>query len=306
MPFISVVIPAFNRTALLLEALESVFAQTFTDYEVIVVDDGSTDDTESMLRSFGKPIQLYQQQNRGPGAARNLGARNAVGDYMAFLDSDDIWFPWTLQTYCNVLKQGNTPGFIVGKPFDFTIIDDLTLVKQTRLSVSAFPDYLSAGKRPGFTILTCSSVVVRREKMLSMGGFSEQDMNAEDSDLWLKLGLIPGFKCIEDPPTCGYRRHRASAVANLEKTWCGLNHVIETEAACGYPGGWPRRKERWEIITRHVRPASLSLLRNREFKKALPLYARTWLWNYQLGRMKYLVGFWFYFLRSAVVCRKHS
>jgi glycosyltransferase involved in cell wall biosynthesis len=92
----SVIIPTYNRAALLCTALDSVFAQTFTDYEVIVVDDGSTDGTAAMVASYGGRVRYFQQQNKGPGAARNLGAQHATGEYLAFLDSDDLWFPWTL------------------------------------------------------------------------------------------------------------------------------------------------------------------------------------------------------------------
>jgi len=306
MPFFSIVIPTYNRAALLCAALESVFAQTFSDYEVLVVDDGSTDVTAAEIAARNGRIRLFQQKNQGPGAARNLGTRNATGDYVAFLDSDDIWFPWTLQTYFDVLNQADMPGFIVGKPFDFAKISDLIDAKQTLLSVSSFSDYLAAANRPGFTILTCSSVVVRRTEILHSGGFSEQNMNAEDSDLWLKLGLVPGFRCIEAPATNGYRRHSLSAVSDLEKTYRGLDHMVQTEVADGYPGGRARQKQRQEVITRHLRPASLSLLQSRAFKKAFQLYARTWRWNCRLGRIKYLVGFWFYFLRSALFSRKHS
>ncbi|HWC58680.1 MAG TPA: glycosyltransferase family A protein, partial [Verrucomicrobiae bacterium] len=119
MSLFSVVIPTFNRATLLHEALDSIFAQTFTDYEVIVVDDGSSDETLQMLANYGNRIRVFQQKNQGPGAARNLGAQHATGEYLAFLDSDDQWFPWTLEAYHEILLRHQFPSFVVGKPLRF-------------------------------------------------------------------------------------------------------------------------------------------------------------------------------------------
>src|SRR5687767_3522938 len=109
MPTFSVVIPTYNRTALLRRTLESVWRQTFTDFEVIVVDDGSTDGTVDYLRSLGGHVRWLTQPNSGPGAARNLGASVASAEYVAFLDSDDLWFPWTLQVYREIIRSENDP-----------------------------------------------------------------------------------------------------------------------------------------------------------------------------------------------------
>jgi glycosyltransferase involved in cell wall biosynthesis len=97
-PEFSVIIPAYNRRALLIETLNSVWQQTFADFEVIVVDDGSTDGTAEYLGSLGAKVQCVMQDNFGPGAARNRGLEIANGRYVAFVDSDDVWFPWTLET----------------------------------------------------------------------------------------------------------------------------------------------------------------------------------------------------------------
>jgi cellulose synthase/poly-beta-1,6-N-acetylglucosamine synthase-like glycosyltransferase len=95
-PLFSIVIPTFNRERLIAATLESVLAQTEGDFEVIVVDDGSTDGTEAALAPWRDRLTFVRQPNQGPGPARNLGAARAKGEYIAFLDSDDLWFPWTL------------------------------------------------------------------------------------------------------------------------------------------------------------------------------------------------------------------
>src|SRR5436309_9355229 len=96
-PMFSVIVPTFNRASLLRQALDSVLAQTFAEYELIVVDDGSTDDTANVVASYGSRVYFLQQANRGPGAARNLGAAGAKGEYLAFLDSDDLFLTWSLK-----------------------------------------------------------------------------------------------------------------------------------------------------------------------------------------------------------------
>src|SRR5947209_429690 len=102
MSLFSVVIPTYNRAAYLRQTLASVLTQECQDFEIIVVDDGSTDATPVVLESFGGKLRVFHQKNQGPGAARNLGASNAGGEYIAFLDSDDVWFPWTLSTYARI------------------------------------------------------------------------------------------------------------------------------------------------------------------------------------------------------------
>jgi len=119
-PLFSVIIPTYNRRELLRQALASVLAQTFTDYEIIVVDDGSTDGTREWLATVSDQVRVLIQENRGPGAARNLGIQNAVGEYVTFLDSDDIWFPWTLEIYERAIREASRPAFVSGCGIAFT------------------------------------------------------------------------------------------------------------------------------------------------------------------------------------------
>src|SRR5438874_2268449 len=125
MPLFSVIIPAYNRATLIGQTLDSVFAQNRNDMEVIVVDDGSTDGTLDIVARYGDRVRILQQSNKGPGAARNAGLRAATGDYVAFLDSDDVWFPWTAQTYATVIAQNDHPAFVAGRPLVFESAADL-------------------------------------------------------------------------------------------------------------------------------------------------------------------------------------
>src|SRR6266536_3253697 len=115
----SVVIPTYNRLDFLKEAIRSVWDQTHADYEIIVVDDGSTDGTMDYLVSLGALVKTLHQEHRGPAAARNLGVSQAAGTYVAFLDSDDFWFPWTLTALHKVIQQRDQPSLISAATVEF-------------------------------------------------------------------------------------------------------------------------------------------------------------------------------------------
>ena len=127
--FFSVVIPTYNRLALLQRTLASVRRQSYADFEVIVVDDGSTDATREWLASQGGDLRVLERSNRGPGAARNLGAREAGGDYVAFLDSDDLWFPWTLDVFARAIKEHGSRHILGG---DFVEFADEAVLRAVR------------------------------------------------------------------------------------------------------------------------------------------------------------------------------
>ena len=111
MPLTSVIIPVFNREQSLRAVLDSVLAQTCRDFELIVVDDGSTDGSLAIMKSYGERIRPISQRNAGAGAARNAGIRAAQGRWIAFLDSDDVWRPEKLATQLKFMAQkaGNPP-----------------------------------------------------------------------------------------------------------------------------------------------------------------------------------------------------
>ena len=285
----SVVIPTYNRASLLPKTLDSVFAQTFKNYEVIVVDDGSTDTTQDYLKSLENRITVLMQPNRGPGAARNLGAQYAKGNYLAFLDSDDLWFPWTLQVYAEVVRSENCPSFVAGKPHRFWNESELEKLGQGAIRTEEFPDYLASGKE--WRWWGVSSFVLRRETFMAVGGFTDEHVNGEDADLALRLGVAPGFVQITNPVTFAYREHQVSEVKNLQRTLAGLWVKVRAEQSSAYPGGSARATERRRILTRHTRPVTLGCLQQKLYREAWALYRATLAWNTALGRFKYLTGF---------------
>jgi glycosyltransferase involved in cell wall biosynthesis len=289
MPLFSVVIPTYNRRELLRQTLESVWKQAFEDFEVIVVDDGSTDGTLEELRSLGSRVGVLQQANRGPGAARNLGVTRARGEYLAFLDSDDLWFPWTLGVFARLIEQHKWPAILSAKLVEFAAGEELADVREQPPEVEVFEDYLSSSHRACFVGAGMS--VLRREAFQQSGGYRDGYANAEDHDLILRLGTAKGFVQIRNPVTLAWRRHSGSATVNFRRSFEGGVHLIEQERRGVYPGGGARARERREIITRHIRPTTLACLREGLRAEAWELYRATFRWHLALGRWKFLAGF---------------
>jgi glycosyltransferase involved in cell wall biosynthesis len=285
----SVIIPTYNRAALLRDALDSVFAQEFTDFEVIVVDDGSTDETPMVVSSFGKRTRFFRQDNKGAGVARNLGIRYASGDYTAFLDSDDLWFPWTLGTFAALISQYNRPAILSAKLIEFSNEAELVDVKPSIPRALAFPDYYLSHAARCFT--GAGMAVLHRGQLLKTGGFTDYRINGEDHDLILRMGTAPGFVQILKPVTLGWRRHSSSATKDVWRTFEGMSYLVDQERRGDYPGGPERAAERWQILTARLRPAMLDCLREGLHRGAWRLYRSTFNWHVRLGRWRFLAAF---------------
>jgi hypothetical protein len=185
-PQVSVVIPAHNAAVHISAALRSVFAQTFSNFEVILVNDGSSDTEilEQILQPYLPRIRYIRQQNRGPSAARNAGIREARGKYVAFLDSDDLWLPHHLAKQMEILQTNVALGLIYANAIQFQ------RSKPVGIAFETVPQF---GEPTLDTLLTerctvnTSSAVVLRDALLQSGLFDETMNRCEDFDLWLRL-----------------------------------------------------------------------------------------------------------------------
>lgn len=286
MPFFSIVIPTYNRARLLEETLASVFAQEETDYEVLVVDDGSTDDTLETLARYGERVRVLKQQNAGPGAARNLGIQEARGEYVAFLDSDDLWFPWTLATYRRALGGASV---VMGTAAAFSRPEELAGVVREPPRVVRFRDYLASAEDR--TPRTACVVAVRTEALRRVGGFTPLRINSEDYDLLYRLGTEPGFAWVRAPVTVGYRKHGGSSSTALELSYRGTMYQLEQERLGRYPGGAARRRERLEMLLYGLRHVTHWLLSHGRVDLALDLYRRGLRYHLSAPRWRYVLGF---------------
>jgi glycosyltransferase involved in cell wall biosynthesis len=193
MPAVSVIIPTHNRAAWVGEAAASVLAQSYGDYELMVVDDGSTDGTGDVLASLGGRLKVLRLEERqGVSAARNRGAALARGEWLAFLDSDDLWLPEKLARQMDYLRSHP----------DCAICQTEEIWIRNGVRVNPPKTHRKAGGDiflPSLTrcLVSPSAVVLRRGLFEDLGGFDETLPAAEDYDLWLRLawrqpvGLLP-------------------------------------------------------------------------------------------------------------------
>lgn len=187
---VSVVIPAYSVAAYISETLESVFAQTFTDYEVIVINDGSpdTDELECAIEPYRKRIRYLTQENGGASAARNAGLRAANGKLIAFLDADDLWSPDYLEEQIKFITENNcdlacADAMIFGDSPDA----GRTYMEAVMGTAPAYGEVTFIQLVSAERSLITSGVVARREPILEVGLFDLALRNAQDFDLWLRL-----------------------------------------------------------------------------------------------------------------------
>jgi hypothetical protein len=288
-PLFSVVIPTYNRSSLLERALDSVRRQTFTDYEVIVVDDGSADGTANYLASLGTRIRTIRQQNQGPAAARNAGAKIARGEYLAFLDSDDLWFPWTIASFAEVLRHEDI-AMLQACWLDFREDPEHAQVRPELLRGRRYRNYLEASTAGGIH-LGAGRMVVRRRDFEEAQGFDARLHCAEENDLALRLGLVPVFFAVTARCQTACRRHAHSATHDFGASADGVRAIIEREKRGGYPGGAQHRADRVHLIARTVRPVSVACLGAHRWRDAWRLFNAILPWSLREARWKYLVGF---------------
>jgi glycosyltransferase involved in cell wall biosynthesis len=191
-----VVIPTYNRSDYLVPALESVFSQTLVPVEVIVVDDGSTDATPDILRSYGDRIIALRQENSGPAAARNRGIALARGDWIAFLDSDDMWEPEALEALVTAIPEYPDAGLITFR--GRVVTPEGKRTEQLLGKQSPGPDFTSESflREDSGGVLT---PMVRRKLLLAAGGYDESLCTAEDCDLWLRLTFRTRMVSLDEP-----------------------------------------------------------------------------------------------------------
>lgn len=214
-PRVSVVIPAYNAARYLPQAIDSVLAQTFRDYEVIVVDDGSTDDTPRVLSWYEDEVAVIRQPNQGRAAARNAGIAAARGEYIAFLDADDLWLPEKLERQLALFRRRPEIGWAY---CDYRRLnekgpEETTYLRRRGLQPPPegwiLPELLATG------VAWTMTVVVRRECFGRVGLFDPSFPVAQDYDMWLRLAAEYEVGCVNEPLAL-YRRHPEQVTRSSE------------------------------------------------------------------------------------------
>jgi glycosyltransferase involved in cell wall biosynthesis len=238
----SVIIPVYNRSKMATEAIESVLSQGFSDYELIVVDDGSTDETPKVLERYRDRAQIITQRNSGPGPARNRAAKAAKGEYLIFLDSDDLLMPWALGVYDAIISTIGQPAVIAA---EFVYFDQCKPVLPTTpdsdVEVVVYRDFLSKDRRvPRY--MSCQ--VVRENIFRQLGGFIFE-CSFEDVDFFLRARSCGPAVLVIKPPTMAYRVHEGNISNDTKWNAEGIFSLIRCEKKGIYPGERSRVLDRY-------------------------------------------------------------
>src|SRR4030042_5364757 len=221
MSTVSIVIPTLNRAHLVARAIKSVLKQTYQDFEIIGVDDGSIDETEKVIKRCGNKRIKYikHQKTRGPSAARNTGIDASCGDYIAFLDSDDEWLPKKLEKQINLFKKN-----IVKTGLTYCGVE---LIDQRSRNVKEkwIPKYrgyvFEKNLSANFIVSGSSTVIVQRKALEKAGKFDESLPSCEDWDLWIRIAKYYEFDFVpEILVNCFAHSERISS--NFERVVLGL------------------------------------------------------------------------------------
>ena len=213
-PTVSVIIPTYNRGWVLAEAIDSVLSQEFSDYELIVVDDGSTDNTREVLGSYGRDITVLQQANRGVSAARNRGIAASQAPLVAFLDSDDLWLPPKLGRQVEFFK--NNPEALICQTEEHWVRNGKRVNPKRRhqkISGMIFVPSLA------LCLVSPSAVMIRKTLFDAVGPFDESLPACEDYDLWLRVSCRYPVFLIDEPLIVKRGGHpdQLSTAAGLDK-----------------------------------------------------------------------------------------
>lgn len=211
---VSIIMPAYNASNYIQESIDSVIAQTYSKWELIIVDDGSIDGTSEIIKRnilHESRIKLFYQENGKQGKARNLGLKNAEGEYVAFLDSDDLWMPEKLETQLEEIVRYNadlvfSDSYIFFDDNSINIKSSMNTSNDIFVGKEALDDFLFRNKIPTLTVLA------RKEKILSVNSFSEKGViqNAEDYHLWLKMLMDNSVFYGSEKILAAYRVHSKS------------------------------------------------------------------------------------------------
>lgn len=222
-PKASIVIATFNNAPYIEQAIESALAQNYPDFEVIVVDDGSTDDTRARVNRFGERVRYVYQTNQERSAARNHGAALSRGEFLAFLDGDDILFPDKLAVQAAALERRKDAGLVAS---GFQYMDgDGDFLQESRPWVDYPEINLESLLFSGLTAI--HAVLFRKEWFERVAGFDPKFSGPEDMDLWYRLSLAGCSMIWEPAVVASYRLHGSNSSRNIQRHYAMWTRVLD-------------------------------------------------------------------------------
>jgi glycosyltransferase involved in cell wall biosynthesis len=271
----SILVAVYNRPDLVRQTIDSVLAQTFTDYELIVVDDGSTDNTVDVLRSYGSKIILLEQPNSGAEAARSKAAAIAKGEYLAGLDSDDLLYPEALATYDRIIRSIQ-PVLMLGAMTCFQNGEPVPANSGSARNIEfiKFRDFLSKDCTIG---LSYSRLVIKRSTALATGALRSKAtaFPFDTPDVLLLAGTCGPLVIVTQPYTIAYRLHDTNTIRRIDYLLDSLPCLARFERLGEYPGGKNRRFNRCAYIGTISGHYFLMAMKHRQFRSAARLFRMT-------------------------------
>lgn len=223
MPQVTVIIPAYNSMPCLIETIDSVLQQTFTDFEVIVINDGSSDDTATWVKQISdRRVKLISQANQGASGARNTGIAHASGEYLAFLDADDLWHPTKLEKQVRCLEQDPAVGLVN----TWTAFIDAAGKPTGRILTSHAEGEVWQHIAERNQIGCGSAPMVRHACFETVGVFDRNLTPVEDWDMWIRIATRYPFAVLKEPLTY-YRQLPTSSSKNAKKMEQSFHLAIE-------------------------------------------------------------------------------
>lgn len=218
-PGISVIIPTYNTAQFIVDAIESVLSQTFQDFEVVIADDGSTDNTSEVVKPFVDKypdrIRYFYKKNGGEGSARNYGIKRAKGNYLAFLDSDDLWYPEKLERSYKALQEQPEYGIVCHgyrQTYNGQYGGDFSVnIKYNKFSQEDFLREFYLQCR--FSIIT---VMMKKDIFYKVGGFDESFAALTDYDFWMRCAMVSRVLFLGEI-LAEYRKRGGSILSNVEQ-----------------------------------------------------------------------------------------
>ena len=296
-PTFSIIIPVFNLEEYILETIRSVYAQKDKDFEVIVVDDGSTDNSMYLLEKSGFPVLMARNPHKGVGSARNHGAGLAAGDYLCFLDGDDLWPEWTLQVMRRAIQDNPGVAWVIGSSIRFrdnpeweaTAAENRDFVPEPRCTTMT--NYLESYRR--YMEVHTGTHAIRRDVFEKSGGYDTGLRHLEDGELYLRLSTSGPVVHITSPVVLGYRFRSGSASLSpdrRERSIADCYTVYDRARRGAYAGNGTQRIRQATIASRYFRPAVAGLARGGQGGLFFKYWLRILFTELKLGHLKFVLG----------------
>ncbi len=271
----SLIVTCYNQASFIQEAVKSALAQSYQDREIIVVDDASTDGSSKLIEQHRNAITFMPlKENAGPAGARNAGVSLARGEFVVFLDGDDLLLPWALEVYHRIIEL-KSPKLILGRMRWFEGALPAHEISPIPNNISLV-DYENFMQKDRPYRASASAMVIDRAALNEVQGWTKGIFPMDDHDLLIKLGYSGRTVQILQPPTTGYRVHTSNTVHQIDRMTSNLHKLLDRERRHLYPGSGRRRAYRFGILGGLILFALRNAICNNFYRDALKLAAAGW------------------------------